>query len=85
MNAPLYRRPAVVPGPVFAPRAAKTNHVRLLAPDDWPTGRRQLVCHWYQDRNGRLACLWAARITPILPADPANFVQLPVNGIDLCP
>jgi hypothetical protein len=50
-------RPAAKPGGVRS-TAAVIDLVRLIALDDLPAVRRQLVCHWHRDAGGRLACIW---------------------------
>ena len=54
---------AAAPG-VVQSTAAITDLVRLFALDDLPAARRQLVCHWHRDADGRLACTWEPDIVP---------------------
>ena len=55
-----------IPEPgVVQPTATVTNLVRLFALDDLPATRRQLVCHWHRDADGRLACTWEPDIALI--------------------
>jgi hypothetical protein len=50
-------RPAAEPGAVQS-TAAAIDLVRLFALDDLPAVRRQLLCRWHRDADGRLACTW---------------------------
>jgi hypothetical protein len=50
-------RPAAAPG-IFRRKDATSDLVRRFALDRPPTGRRQLVCHWHREADGRLACVW---------------------------
>jgi hypothetical protein len=60
----LATRSAAKPGSVSS-NAAATDLARLFALDDPPAVRRQLVCHWRRDADGRLACSWEPDIAPI--------------------
>jgi hypothetical protein len=55
-------RPAAAPGLVSPEGAAEL--VRLVALDRPPV-RRQLVCHWRRDADGRLACVWEPDIAAV--------------------
>jgi hypothetical protein len=55
---------AAKPGSVSS-NAAATDLARLFALDDLPAVRRQLVCHWRRDADGRLTCSWEPDIAPI--------------------
>jgi hypothetical protein len=39
--------------------------VRLFSLDRLAAGRRQLVCRWRQDNDGRLSCVWELDIVLI--------------------
>jgi hypothetical protein len=41
---------------------------RLFALDR-PSLRRELVCHWRRDADGRLACVWEPDIVPVSPQE----------------
>jgi hypothetical protein len=56
-------RSAVVPGSV-SPKDT-IDLVRLFALDRLVVGRRQLVCRWRQDDDGRLSCFWEPDIGPL--------------------
>jgi hypothetical protein len=55
---------ALAPG-THSRKGATVDFVRLLALDLLPAGRRQLVCHWYRDGNGRLSCIWEPDWSPV--------------------
>jgi hypothetical protein len=57
-------RPATALG-VVQSTAAATDLVSLFALDDLRAIRRQLVCHWRRDADGRLACSWEPDIALI--------------------
>ena len=57
-------RSAAEPGDV-QPIAAATDLVRLFALDVLPAVRRQLLCRWHRDADGRLACTWEPDIVLI--------------------
>jgi hypothetical protein len=57
-------RPAAEPG-VASSSAAANDLARLFALDRLPAVRRQLVCHWRRQADGRLACSWEPDIAPI--------------------
>jgi hypothetical protein len=57
-------RPAAEPG-AAATTAVANDLVRLFALDNLPAARRQLVCHWHRQPDGRLACSWEPDIAPI--------------------
>jgi hypothetical protein len=46
-------------------KVAATDLARVFALDNLPALRRQLVCHWRRDADGRLACHWEPDIAPI--------------------
>jgi hypothetical protein len=56
-------RPTVEPG-TMPINATAIDLVRRLELDRLPSGRR-LVCHWYREVDGRLACLWKPDTVPI--------------------
>jgi hypothetical protein len=56
--------------PAAEPDTAATNSVandleRLFALDGLSAARRQLVCHWRRDADGRLSCSWEPDITSL--------------------
>jgi hypothetical protein len=55
-------RPAAKPGIVSS---NAIDLVRLFVLDNLPVARRQLVCHWRRQADGRLACAWEPDIAPI--------------------
>jgi hypothetical protein len=57
--------PSVPSSSVPSSKAAATDLARLFALDDLPAVRRQLVCHWRRDADGRLARSWEPDIAPI--------------------
>jgi hypothetical protein len=57
-------RLAAPPG-IVSRNGATTNLVHLFGLDRLPVGRRQLVCHWHRDADGRLACIWEPDIALI--------------------
>ena len=57
-------RPAALPGHVPTQDVTK-DLVRLFALDRPPSGRRQLLCHWRRDAEGRLAGFWEPDIVPV--------------------
>jgi hypothetical protein len=56
--------PAAPPG-IVPPKGATSDLARLFALDCRPASRRQLVCHWRRDADGRLACIWEPDIVLI--------------------
>jgi hypothetical protein len=55
-------RPAPVPGIVSPEGAAELVRVFAL---ERPPARRQLVCHWRRDADGRLTCVWEPDIVAV--------------------
>jgi hypothetical protein len=44
------------------------DFVRLFALERSPKAWRPLICHWYRDAAGRLACIWEPDIPPVAQA-----------------
>jgi len=56
-------RSAAVPSPVLL--TGTIDLVRLFALDRLVVSRRQLVCRWRRDDDGRLSCIWEPDVVPV--------------------
>src|SRR3981081_1877882 len=81
-------RPAAEPG-IVSSNAAGTDLLRLFALDNLPAARRQLVCHWRRDADGRLSCSWEPDIAPhpeslIHQSAKSREWRPPMSATELC-
>jgi hypothetical protein len=63
-SEPFEISPAAEPG-IVSSNPTTQDLARLFALDRLPAVRRQLVCHWRRQADGRLACSWEPDIAPI--------------------